>query len=105
MPSTATIALLCFASAATTFVVPTVPKPLATSVRMAGSCDEVATSSLGATYACTEPQGLGSEQEVVKGKVKWMRYPAMPKATLGDVKDACVLFATEGSPRYFRQAT
>jgi len=50
----------------------------------------------GSRYACDDPQGLGSEQEYIKGQAKWMRYPGMPKAALADVADACKLIASEG---------
>ena len=52
----------------------------------------------GTKYACDGPQGLGSEQELIKGKPKWMKYPGMPVASLKDLKKArAKLIGTEGT--------
>jgi hypothetical protein len=71
-----------------------------TTVRMSASdsCASVASGPLGQTWACDEPQGLGSEIELINGEEKWVRYPSMPYATIEDVvSDACSLIGTLGA--------
>ena len=61
------------------------------------ACVSVASGPLGDTYACDEPQGLGSELELLGGQMKWTRHPSMPTATIVDMDDACVQIGTEGT--------
>lgn len=55
-----------------------------------GECSVVASLPTGDAFACDTPQGLGSEQQLINGQVKWVRYPQMPRASASHmVDDAC----------------
>ena len=73
---------------------------VAPAVRMIvdGSCEEVARTPLGSTYACDSPQGLGQEIENINGQMKYVRYPERAKATMKDAVDnACNFVSNMGS--------
>jgi len=68
-----------------------------TALNMKDSCVEISEGPLGKTFACDEPQGLGSEVELIDGELKWVRHPSLPNAGLSDMdEDACHLIGSSG---------
>lgn len=91
------LSVLLIASSAFTLSPSLQRSGLSARMSVTDACVSVASGPLGDTYACDEPQGLGSELELLGGQMKWTRHPSMPTATIVDMDGACVQIGTEGT--------